>query len=67
MVCHVSNKFLKKKLNLPLSFGYFHFSMSSNAFLAAPWLSIFVSVEPSRTTLSIDRSEPRLEVMQRIK
>ena len=50
----------KKKLNLPLKFGYFHFSMSSST-LTASWLSIFVSAEPSRTILAIDRFEPRFK------
>ena len=61
MVYHVSNRFLKKTLNLPLKFGYFHFFVSSITFLTASWLAIFVSVEPSRTILSIDRSEPKFE------
>ena len=29
--------------------------------MTASWLPIFVSAEPSRTILSIDRSEPRFE------
>ena len=29
--------------------------------LTASWLPLFVSAKPSRTTLSIDRSEPRFE------
>ena len=63
MVYHVSNRFLKKKKkkNLPLNFGYFHFSVSSSTFLTESWLPIFVSAEPSRTILSVDRSEPRFE------
>ena len=62
MVYHVSNRFLKKNnQNLPLNFGYFHFSVSSRTFLTESWLPIFVSAEPSRTILSIDRSEPRFE------
>ena len=56
MVFHVSNRFLKNTKNLPLKFGYFHFSMSSSTFLTAFWLPFFVSAEPSRTILSIDRS-----------
>ena len=44
-----------------LKFGYFHFSVSSSTFLTAFSLPFFVSVEPSRTILSIDRSEPRFE------
>ena len=44
-----------------LKFGYFHFSVSSSTFLTASWLPIFKSVKSSRTTLSIDRSEPRFE------
>ena len=43
------------------SFGYFQFSVSSSTFLTASWLPIFVSVKPSRTILSIDRSEPKFE------
>ena len=58
---HVSNKYLKKSQNLPLKFGYFHFAVSSNTFLTASWLAIFVSAESSLTVLSIDRSEPRFE------
>ena len=41
--------------NLPLKFGYFHFSVT------ASWLPSFVSAEPSRTILLIDRSEPRFK------
>ena len=47
--------------NFEKNFGYFHFSVSSSTFMAASWLPIFVSAEPSRTVLSIDRSEPRFE------
>ena len=47
--------------NLPLRFGYFHFSVISSIFLAVSWLPNFVSAEPSRTILSIDRSEPRFD------
>ena len=61
MVYHVSKSFLKKTYNLLLKFGYFHFSVSSSTFLTAFWLPLFVSAEPSRTILSIDRSEPRFE------
>ena len=61
MVYHVSNRFLKKTQNLPLKFGYFHFSVSSSTFMTASWLPIFVLPEPSRTILSIDRSEPRFK------
>ena len=61
MVYHVSNRFLKKTQNLPLKFGYFHFSVSSSTFLTAFWLPLFVSAKPSQTILSIDRSEPRFE------
>ena len=57
MVYHVTNRFLKKTKNLPLTFGYFHISVSSSTFLTASWLPIFVSAEPSWTILSIDRSE----------
>ena len=53
--------FWKKTENLPLKFGYFHFSVSSSTFLTASWLPIFVSAEPSRTILWIDRSELRFE------
>ena len=35
--------------------------MSSITLLTASWLAIFVSVEPSRTILSIDRSELKFE------
>ena len=59
---HVSSRFLKKKKkNLPLKFGYFHFSVSSSTFLTALWLPFFVSAEPGRTILWIDRSEPRFK------
>ena len=51
--------FEKKKI--PLKFGYFYFFVSSSTFLTASWLPIFMSAKPSHTTLSIDRSEPRLE------
>ena len=61
MVYHVSNRFLKRTSNSPLKFDYFHFSMSSSTFLTASWLPISLSAEPSRTILSIDRSEPRSE------
>ena len=44
-----------------MKFGYFHFSVSSITFITTFWQPIFVSVEPSRTILSIDRSEPRFE------
>ena len=57
----VINRFFKKTKNLPLTFGYFHFSVSSSTFLTAFWLPIFVSAEPSQTILSIDKSEPRFE------
>ena len=58
---HVFNKFLKKNQNFPQKLGYFHFSESSSTFVAASWLSIFVSNESSLTLLSIDRSECRFE------
>ena len=62
IIYHVFNKFLKKKRkDLPLKFGYFHFSVSSSTFLTVSWLVIFASVDSSRTVLSIDGSEPRLE------
>ena len=35
--------------------------VSSSTFLTEFWLPLFVSAEPSRTILSIDRSEPRFE------
>ena len=44
-----------------MKFGYFHFSVSSITFLTAIWLPLFVSAEPSRTILSIDKSEPRIK------
>ena len=56
MVYHVTNRFSKKAKNLPLKFGYFHFSVSSTS-----WLLIFVPAKPIRPILSIDRSEPRFE------
>ena len=56
---HVSNRFLKKKLEL-LKFGYFPFFVSSSI-LTASWQSIFASAKPSRTILVIDRSKPRFE------
>ena len=43
------------KKNLPLKFGYFHFSVT------ASFLPTFVSAEPRQTILLIDRSEPRFE------
>ena len=55
--------FWKKKKKLPLKFGYFHFSVSSNTFLTASWLSIFVSGEPSRTILSIKRLNQNSKVI----
>ena len=49
----------EKKLRIHLwSSGVFTFLWTS---LAAFWLPIFLSAEPSRTILSIDRSEPRFE------
>ena len=61
MVYHVSNRFLKKNFRIYLwSSGIFTF-VSSSTFLTAFWLLIFVSAEPSRAILSIDRSEPRFE------
>ena len=60
-VSYISNKFLKTSQNLPLKFGYFHFSVSSSTSLTASLLAILVSAESSRTILSIDRSEPRFE------
>ena len=51
----------EKTKNLPLKFGYFHFSVSFSTFLTTFWQPIFLSIEPSRTVLSIDRSEPRFE------
>ena len=47
MVYHVSNRFLKKALNLPLKFGYFHFHVSSSTVFTVSRLLIFVSAEPS--------------------
>ena len=61
MVYHATHRFLKKTKNLPLTFGYFHFSASSSTFLTASWLLIFVSAKPNQTILLIDRSEPRFE------
>ena len=61
MVYHVSNRFLKKPKNLPLKFGYFHFPMSSSTFLTAFWLPLFMSAEPSRTILLIDKSKSKFE------
>ena len=61
MMYHVSNKFLKTSYNLPLNFGYFHFSVSSSTLLKASWLAILVPAESSRTIRSIDKSEPRFE------
>ena len=58
---HVSNRFLKKSQNLPLKFGYFHVSVSSSTSMTPSWLLFFVSAEPSRNILWIDRSEPRFE------
>ena len=60
------SKFWEDKLrrqikNLPLKFGYFHFSVSTSTFLTASWLLIFVSAELSQTIISTDRFEPRLE------
>ena len=53
--------FWKKNQDLSQKSGYFNFSVSSSSFLAAFSVSNFVSAEPSRTVLSIDRSEPRFE------
>ena len=51
----------EKKLKIYLwSLGIFTF-VSSSTFLTAFWPLIFVSAEPSRAILSIDRSEPRFE------
>ena len=61
MVYHVSKRFLKKALNLPLKFGYFHFHVNSSTFFTVSRLLIFVSAEPSWTILWIDRSEPRFK------
>ena len=61
MMCYISNKFLKTSQNLPLNFGYFHFSVSASTLLTSSWLVILVSAESRRTILSIDRSEPRFE------
>ena len=44
-----------------MKFGYFYLSVTSVTFLTTFWPPIFVSVEPSRTILSIDRSEPRFK------
>ena len=61
MVYNASNRILKINWNLPLKFGYFHFSVSSSIFMTASWLLIFVSAKPSQTILLIDRSESRFE------
>ena len=61
LVYHVSNRILKKTQNLPLKFGYFHFSVSSSTFTTAFWQPIFVPAEPNQTILSTDISEPRFE------
>ena len=61
MVYHVSNRFLKKFQDLSQKSGYFNFSVSSSSFLTASSVPNFVSAKPSRTILSIDRSEPRFE------
>ena len=55
MVYHASNRLLKKTQNLPLKFGYFHFSLSSSTSLTAFQLPIFLTI------LSIHRSEPRFK------
>ena len=68
IVYHVSNRFSKKKnKNLPLKFGYFHISVSFSTFWTGSWLLIFVSAETSRTIISTDRSEPRLEIHTGVK
>ena len=51
----------KKSWNLPLKFGYFHFSLSSSTSLTISWLAIFVSPKSSQTISLIGRSEPRFE------
>ena len=56
-----------KKNNLPLKFGYFHISVSFSTFWTASWLLSFVSAETSRTIISTDRSEPRLEIHAELK
>ena len=61
MVYRVSKRFLKTTQNLPMKFGYFHFSVCSSTFLTAFWLPLFVLAEPNHTILSTDRSEPRFE------
>ena len=58
---YVYYEILKKTYNLPLKFGYFHFSVSSSTFKTASWLPMFVLAEPSRTILSIDRSEAKFK------
>ena len=59
--------FQKKNKNLPLKFGYFHISVSFSTFWTGSWLLIFVSAETSRTIISTDRSEPRLEIHTGVK
>ena len=44
-----------------MKFGYFHFFVSGTTFVTASWLPIFVSAEPSRTIISIVRSESRFK------
>ena len=58
---HVSYRFLKKTSNLPLKSGYFYSSVSFSTFKTTFWLPLFVSAEPSRNILSIDRSERRFQ------
>ena len=51
----------EKVKNLPLKSEYFHFTVSTRTSLTTFWLPISVSVEPSRTILAIDTSEPRFK------
>ena len=61
MIYYVFNKFLKTRQNLPLNFGYLHFSVSSSTLMTASWLASLVPAESRRILLSIGRSEPRFE------
>ena len=62
MIIMFLTDFWKKNLEFTSDvYGYFHFSVCSSTFLTAFWLLLFVSAEPSRTILLIDRSEPRFE------
>ena len=57
--CFLQN--FEKNLEFTSKVWVFHFYVSFSTFVTASLLPIFVSAEPSRTILSIDRSELRFE------